>query len=73
MNELLNDMESEERHLKAIILTPTRELAMQITKDFQQLAHFTDIQVHLILFLILKGKRLSLLSEDCPTKSKKDS
>ena len=35
---------SEPTHPTALILAPTRELAAQITKEFQTLSHFTDVK-----------------------------
>lgn len=50
--ELPNQFKKE-RYLKALILTPTRELAVQISDHLNQIAKFTDLKVKTFLVKFL--------------------
>ncbi|PRO65170.1 DEAD/DEAH box helicase [Alkalicoccus urumqiensis] len=41
---LINDVNSKQKHVQALILTPTRELAIQVAGEFQKLSKFTKVQ-----------------------------
>lgn len=46
INDLLNNPIEEERYLaepRALVIAPTRELAIQIANDAEELTHFTDL------------------------------
>jgi ATP-dependent RNA helicase RhlB len=52
LNDLLKTPPAEDRYVgepRALILAPTRELALQITKDAQQLAKYTSLKVLAVL------------------------
>ncbi len=41
---LINDVNSKQKHIQALILTPTRELAIQVAGEFQKLSKHTKVQ-----------------------------
>ena len=66
------DMENSENHssykvqkgkLRALILTPTRELAMQVRNHLQALAKFTDVKVVVIVGGMAVQKQIRLLGQ----------
>lgn len=42
-------LRSRKREIKALVLTPTRELAIQVGECFKDYAHFTDVR-HIVIF-----------------------
>ncbi|SDN30112.1 DEAD/DEAH box helicase [Alkalicoccus daliensis] len=41
---LINDVNSKQKHVQALVLTPTRELAIQVSGEFQKLSKFNKVQ-----------------------------
>ncbi|MFC4735668.1 DEAD/DEAH box helicase [Bacillus daqingensis] len=41
---LINDINAKQKHVQALILTPTRELAIQVAGEFQKLSKFNKVQ-----------------------------
>ena len=52
------------KHLLGLILTPTRELALQITQHLRALARFTDVKVEPIVGGMSIQKQHRLLSRN---------
>lgn len=51
-----------ESNLKALILTPTRELAVQIKKHIDAVSTYADINVKLLLLLIFLQLKINKIS-----------
>ena len=67
IDEILNSPITEERHLKdprALILAPTRELALQIAKDAKALCKYTDIGVAALIGGEKYERQLKQLNEN---------
>ncbi|MCD6061270.1 MAG: hypothetical protein K0R03_904 [Moraxellaceae bacterium] len=65
--DLLRNPPDEERYTgepRALILAPTRELAMQIAKDAQSLAKYTDLKIVTVLGGMDYDKQRRQLTED---------
>lgn len=67
LTDLLKNPPDEERYTgepRALILAPTRELAMQIAKDAQSLAKYTDLKIVTVLGGMDYDKQRKQLTED---------
>lgn len=67
LTDLLKNPPDEERYTgepRALILAPTRELAMQIAKDAQALAKYTDLKIVTVLGGMDYDKQRRQLTED---------
>ena len=65
IEDLLRNPVTDEHYLgeaRALILAPTRELAIQIGHDARTLARFTDLSIHVLVGGIDTEKQLSMLS-----------
>ncbi len=69
VNDLINYAVEGQRYIgdvRALILAPTRELALQIAEDATKLTRFTDIKVHALVGGLDYGKQLKRIeSEHC--------
>ncbi|KAI4469365.1 rna helicase [Holotrichia oblita] len=59
----LSNGNDDKRPLYALILTPTRELAMQVTQHLKKLAKYTDIKISVVVGGLAVEKQLRLLSK----------
>lgn len=64
LNRLLTDFSDAPRGLKALILTPTRELAMQVRAHLEAVARFTGISVVALVGGMSKQKQSRVLSKN---------
>lgn len=67
LTDLLKNPPDEERYTgepRALILAPTRELAMQIAKDAESLAKYTDLKIVTVLGGMDYDKQRKQLTED---------
>ena len=65
--DLLKAGEPEERYAgeaRALVLAPTRELAIQIAKDAKQIGKYTDFKVHTLVGGVDYGKQLKHIRND---------
>jgi len=62
LNSILNDKEVKEKYLRCLIVTPTRELAMQICDHLRQVSKFTKIRVVPVVGGLSHQKQERLLS-----------
>ena len=69
VNDLINYAIEEKRYVgdaRALILAPTRELALQIAEDALKITQFTNIKVHALVGGLDYGKQLNQIeSEHC--------
>lgn len=66
INDLINHPIDEERYLgevRTLIMAPTRELALQIAADAEQLTRYTDLKVHCVVGGMDYAKQLSKLHQ----------
>ena len=60
---MLQRIDPNKRHVQGFILTPTRELALQVTKAIEAFAHFQPIRVLSVYGGQPYGKQLHMLSD----------
>lgn len=61
LQHLLNTPQSGKAKIRALVVTPTRELAIQIDESFTTYGHFTDLKNTVIFGGVKQGKQVSRL------------